>query len=157
QKQLPHRLVKACCADDGSALAAIGAGSEVWWLAPDLSVLWESKLPASALAVAIDPFGQYLAVGDDRGGLHIYDRHGRTVRQIDSPRALHHLAFVPTAAYLVASSDFGLVACLDMSGRWIWRDGLVMHVGSLAVSGTGDLFLACYTEGLQRYALSGSK
>jgi hypothetical protein len=158
QRQQPKGVIGACCADDGSALAAIGAGCEVSWLAPDLSLQWETKVPGTPLAVAIDSFGQYVAVADDRCGLHIYDCLGRTVRQIETPRALHHLVFVPTAAHIVVSSDFGLVACLDFAGRWIWRDGLVIHVGSLAVSGIGDqLILACYTEGLQRYALTGSK
>ena len=50
----------------------------------------------------------------------------------------------------------GLVACLDLKGNWTWRDGLVVHIGSLAVSGNGDtVLLACFTEGLRRYTVTG--
>ena len=65
---------------------------------------------------------------------------------------------MPAEPWLVGSSDYGLVACFDMKGRWSWRDGLVSHVGSLAVSGDGRLLvLACYSEGLQRYAHTGQR
>src|SRR5205085_10213778 len=41
-------------------------------------------------------------------------------------------------------------------GRQRWRDGLVAHVGSLAVSGAGEpIALACFSEGLCRYGLDG--
>src|SRR5262249_7646399 len=54
-------LAAACCADDGSAVGAAGAGGEIWWLAPDLTTRWERALAVPALAVATDPFGHYLA------------------------------------------------------------------------------------------------
>jgi hypothetical protein len=107
------------------------------------------------VAAALDPFGQYLAVADARGSLHILDRHGRLVCRAHSPRPLQHLAFGPTA--LVGSADYGLVTCLDLDGRWLWRDGLVVHVGSLAVSGDGQILLACFSEGVLRYDGRGTK
>jgi hypothetical protein len=64
---------------------------------------------------------------------------------------------VPAAPYLLGAADYGLVACFDLTGRCHWRDGLVAHIGSLAVSGEGELVvLACYTEGLQRYTAGGA-
>ena len=39
---------------------------------------------------------------------------------------------------LVASADYGLVGSFDVRGEWRWRDGLVAHVGGLAVNGDGD-------------------
>ena len=76
--------------------------------------------------------------------------------QVQTPRSLHYLAFVPAAAFLLGSADYGLVGCYDQAGRCVWRDGLVAHVGSLAVSGDGGLAaLACFTEGLQRYNVAG--
>src|SRR5690242_14691093 len=43
-----------------------------------------------------------------------------------------------------------------MKGKVVWRDGLVAHIGSLTVSGSGEsVILACFTEGLQRYSLAG--
>ena len=154
----PGPLAAACAADDGSAYAAAGSRGELWWLAPDLTTAWAEVLPRRPLVTALDPFGQYLAVADAEGGLHIFDCHGRRVMEIACPRPLHHLAFVPSAPNLVGAADYGLVACVDLSGRWVWREGLVAHVGSLAVSGDGGtIALACFTEGVLRYALSGKK
>ena len=56
------------------------------------------------------------------------------------------------------SADFGLTACYDSAGRCVWRDGLVAHAGSLAVSGDGSvLVLACFSEGLCYYAITIQK
>jgi hypothetical protein len=153
-----HAVTAGCAADDGSAFAATGGRGEVWWFAPDLAVRWERPLQQPAVSAALDPHGQYLAVGDARGGLRLFDRQGRTVCQAQAPRALHHLAFVPEAALLLACSDVGLVAGFDLAGRCLWRDGFLANVGSLAVSGSGDrVVLACFTEGLRFYGLTGQK
>ncbi|HEV3255556.1 MAG TPA: hypothetical protein VG013_01625 [Gemmataceae bacterium] len=155
QVNLPG-LAAACCAEDGSAYAAAGRRGEVWWLAPDLTTRWQRTVPQAAVAAALDPFGQYLAVADARGALHVFDAQARSVCLLQTARPLHHLAFVPAAPRLLGSSDFGLVACFDLAGRAVWRDGLVAHIGSLAVTGDGaEAVLACFSEGLQRYTLEG--
>jgi hypothetical protein len=146
---------------------AAGQHGEVWWLTPDLSPRWEQAFPNKVVAAALDPFGQYLALGDTRSQLYFVDRQGRRLSQIESPRPFHHLAFVPAAPYLLGCSDYALVACLELHGtpgmgapplRWIWRDGLVAHIGALAVSGDGEtILLPCFTDGLQRYSLAGKK
>jgi WD40 repeat protein len=158
QKHMPGAVIAACSADDGSAYAAVGARGEVFWLAPDLMPRWERNLPNAAVGVAIDPHGQYLAASDAKGNLHLFDRLGRPVSQVESPRPLHYLTFVPTGTALIGAGDYGLVACFDLAGKWLWRDGLVAHVGSLSVTGDGDrIALACFSEGLQRYDLSGKR
>jgi hypothetical protein len=156
QVRLHNSVGAATCADDGSAIAAVGSGGEVWWLAPDLSTRWERAVAGPGVTAALDPFGQYLAVADAKGGVTVFDRLGRNVCQVLSPRHFHYMTWVPGAPYLIGSSDFGLVACLDLAGRWVWRDGLVIHAGSLTVTGDGSvILLACFTEGLQRYNLAG--
>jgi hypothetical protein len=151
-------VTAACCADDGSACAAVGSRGEVWWLAPDLMARWERTVPQQAVSCALDPFGQLLAVADARGGLHLFDRRGQPVCQAQAPRPLIHLAFVPEEPFLVGGADFGLVACFNPAGRCVWRDGLVAHLGALAVSCDGrQIVVACYSDGLRRYNLAGEK
>jgi len=158
QWHAPARLAAACCADDGSAYAAVGGGGEVWWLAPDLMPRWERSVGHAAVAAALDPFGQYLAVSDARSHLRVFDVHGRALAHTQTPRPLHHLAFVPEAPVLLGSADLGLVAGFDLTGHCPWRDGLVATVGRLPVSGSGDrVVLACYSEGLRLYNLTGQK
>jgi WD40 repeat protein len=156
QIHAPGKLATAACADDGSAYVAAGARGEVWWLAPDLHSRWERSVSHPVIALALDPFGQYLAVADADSNLSVFDCQGKLSARVQSPRSLHHLEFVPTAPFLLTASDYGLAACFDLKGKLIWRDGLVAHIGSLAVSGSGEsVILACFTEGLQRYSLGG--
>jgi hypothetical protein len=156
QTRLPGCLTDACSADDGSAYAAVGDRGEVWWLAPDLTVRWERTVAQRVVAAALDPLGQYLAVSDAHGIISFFDRYGRVVSTGQSPRPLQHIAFVPSSTFLVGCADFGLVACFDLAGRCVWRDGLVADIGSLGLNGDGSIIvLACFTEGLQRYNLAG--
>jgi hypothetical protein len=149
-------LTAAALSDDGSALAVAGARGEVCRLAPDLTPRWQRALRHPAVAVAFDPFGHRLAVSDARGGLFLLDRDGHTLWEAQHPRPLHHLAFVPEAPFLLGAADFGLVVCMDMIGRAVWRDGLAVHCGALATSGDGErVVLACFSDGLRRYARAG--
>src|SRR5947207_3662794 len=156
QMHAPGKLAAAACADDGSAYVAVGARGEIWWLAPDLHSRWERSVPHPVTALALVPFGQYLAVADAGSNLSVFDCQGRPGVHFQSPRSLHHLAFVPTAPYILAGSDYGLAACFDLKGKLVWRDGLVAHIGSLTASGSGEsVIFACFTEGLQCYSLGG--
>jgi hypothetical protein len=150
-------LAAACISDDGSALAAVGAAGQLWWLAPDLTARWERAVPAGALAVTTDPFGQYVAVTDKKSGLTLFDRTGQMLTRLEVPRPIHHLAFVPSLPHLAASADLGWSGLLDLtSGEWLWSDRPVSHIGSLAVSGGGEvMFLACFSDGLRRYTHAG--
>ncbi len=150
----PAALAAAACADDGGSVAAAGGRGQVWLLAPDLTPRWERSVPQPPSAVAIDPFGDRIAVAAGGGVVHLFDREGRLLWQASTPRPLRHLAFVPEKPVLAGSADFGLVVCLDAGGACLWRDGLVAHVGSLAVSGDGSaIVLACFTDGLYLYAV----
>ena len=49
----PGDLAAVCCADDGSAYAAVGTRGDIWWLAPDLMPRWQAALAASGGLVII--------------------------------------------------------------------------------------------------------
>lgn len=150
-------LSAACISDDGTTFVAVGAAGQVWWLAPDLTVRRERSVGAPAVAAATDPFGQYLAVSDRKGGLHLLDRNGRTLGQFSTPRPVHHLAFVPMQPHLAAAADLGWAGLLDLTtGNWLWTDRPVSNIGSFAVAGNGDpLLLACFSIGMRRYNSGG--
>jgi hypothetical protein len=97
-------------------------------------------------------------VADAGATLHLMDARGRTQWKATTPRPLHHLAFVPEKPVLVGAADFGLVLCFGASGECLWRDGLVAHVGSLAIRGDGScVLLACFSDGLHRYNTAGAQ
>jgi len=156
QRPSPVPIATACSADDGSAYV-VGASQVplVSWLAPDLAPRWQRPLPQRVTALALDPLGQYVAVADAGCTLHLLDQRGHTLWKATTPRPLSHLAFVPEKAVLVGAADFGLVLCFGATGECLWRDGLVAHIGSLAVSGDGgSILLACFGDGLVRYNLA---
>jgi WD40 repeat protein len=165
QRPSPAPIAAACCAEDGSAYAIACGGTGVspaggtpmvCWLAPDLAPRWQRPLPQRATALALEPLGRCLAVANAGGTLHVMDARGRTLWQATTLRPLHYLAFVPEKPVLVGAADFGLVVCFGESGECLWRDGLVAHVGSLAVSGDGSsVLLACFSDGLCRYRTAG--
>jgi hypothetical protein len=156
QLHFPGTLTAACAADDGSSYVAGGNRGEICWLSPDLRQRWARSLANPVLAMALDSLGQYLAVSDPRGNLHVLDRNGGSVVFLQSPRPFHYLAFVPTLSFLLACSNYGLIACFDLKGRWIWRESPVAHIGSLACGEDGNpAVVACFTEGLQRYSSTG--
>jgi len=159
QRPSPVPVAAACCAEDGSACAVGGSqAAVVCWLAPDLAPRWQRSLPQRATAIALEPLGRYVAVADAGCTLHLLDARGRTVWQATTPRPLVYLAFVPEKAVLIGAADYGLVLCFGAAGECLWRDGLVAHVGSLAVSGDGEsLLLACFSDGLYRYSTAGPK
>jgi hypothetical protein len=145
-----------CAADDGSAFAIGGSPGAVCWLAPDLAPRWQQSLPQRVTAIALEPLGRYVAVADAGCTLHLLDERGRVVWRATPPRPLAHLAFVPEKPVVIGAADFGLVVCFGSSGECLWRDGLVAHVGSLAVRGDGDgVLLACFGDGLYRYGATG--
>jgi hypothetical protein len=150
-------LAGACVADDGSTIAAVGAAGELWLFARDLRPQREHTLPAPAVAIATDPFGRYVAASDRQGNLHLLDSAGRELGQVQSPRPIHHLAFIPTQPHLAAAADFGWAGLLDLnSKKWLWSDRPVSNIGALAVAGSGDpMLLACFSDGLRRYAPAG--
>lgn len=154
----PVPLAAAALSDDGRLVALAGGRGDVCLLTLDFVPVWRHALPRGPTAVAIDHLGRRLAVADEAGGLTVFDRDGVELWRASAPRPLKQLAFVPETPVLLGAAEFGLVCAFDAAGNVAWRDGLVAHVGSLATSGTGaSIVLACFTDGLCRYALAGSR
>lgn len=161
QVELRHRapgsLVAAAITDDGRTVAAAGKRGQVWLLTLDFVKLWERAVPRRPVAVALEAFGRRVAVAD-AGGVTVFDHDGREVWRAATARPLVHLAFVPELPVLLGAADYGLVCAFNDKGEVMWRDGLVAHVGSLAVTGDGSrVVLACFTDGVNCYAATSSK
>jgi len=161
ERQAQHhrksRILGAAISEDGSLIAVVDAENHVAILGPDLHSIWEKKLSQKLHTVALDSFGEHIAVSEVTGRIRLLDRNGQLVRDFQCPRPAHHLAFEPMTTQLIAAADFGLVACLDLlSGDWIWRETPVVHQGSIVATGSGDLVLvACFTDGLRIYDQKG--
>ncbi len=124
-------LVAAALSDDGRTVAAVGKRGQLWLLTADFVRVLERPLERCPMAVALSSFGERVAVADDAGGLHVYDRSGHIVWRETVARPLVHLAFTPEAGALVGAAEFGLVCAFDAGGQCLWRDGLVAHFGAM--------------------------
>jgi hypothetical protein len=153
----PAPILVADIADDGSAVVAGDERATLAMLGPDLQIRWERTVLGQPLAVAVESFGRLVALASTSNNLTVYDGRGRLLWRTETPRPLLHLAFVPEQALLVGSADFGLVMAFDPAGQSVWRDGLVAHVGSLAVTGSGRSALACFSAGLQWFEVDGRR
>jgi hypothetical protein len=154
RQRAPMTPVAVTMSDDGRLIGVVGRRGQVCLLTLDLVPIWERSLPRKPTALALDHLGRRLAVADEAGGVFVFDREGHEIWRASAARPLTRVAFVPEAPALIGAAEFGLVCAFDAAGICTWRDGLVAHVGSLAVSGTGDLILlACFNEGLCTYAL----
>lgn len=155
QVRFSAAVIQACSSDDGSAVAVIAADG-LYWLGPDLAVRRQQACNAP-LTLAVDPFGHYAVVADNRGKASVFNSLGEKVGQLSAPRAFHHLAFLATAPVIAGCADLGFVGCFNLQGQTLWRHGLVANAGGLASAGDGSIILvACFSEGLQRYNLEGS-
>jgi hypothetical protein len=154
RKPSPATVTAAAISDEGKHVAALGRRGQAWLLSAEFDVIWQRSLSARPVALAIDHLGSVVAVADEAGGLHVFDALGQEAWRASTPRPLLHLAYVPEGGALVGAADLGLVCAFDRRGQQLWREGLMANVGSLAVSGSGDLIvLACFSEGLRRCAL----
>src|SRR5262245_53484309 len=86
RQRAPADLLLAALSDDGSAVAAVGKRGQVWLLTAELVLLWERTLPHRPLALALDHLGRRLAVADEAGGLHVFDRAGKVRWQAAAAR-----------------------------------------------------------------------
>jgi hypothetical protein len=149
-------LTAASISDDGSVLAAVGERGEIWRLTPDLQPRGGIRIRQRATACALDPFGSYLAVADGGGELHVFNAAGKRVSGTRTPRPLRHLVFIPEQPLLLGAADFGFVGCFELTGRCVWRDAFVSHIGGMAVDSAGSrILMACFSDGLRCYGLDG--
>jgi hypothetical protein len=145
-------MTSACCAGDGKSFGLVG-GDKVWLLGEDLKVQWEKSIPG-AVSVALDSFGERVAVADGAGGLHLFDRTGRLLWSTTTARPLRFLMLIAEAARLIGCADFGLVVAFDAAGNCVWREPPLTHIGSLSAGANGDIVtLACYGDGVYSYDL----
>ncbi|MBX3436438.1 MAG: hypothetical protein KF861_03035 [Planctomycetaceae bacterium] len=143
--------------DDGQFVAALAAETQVHRFNRQLQTVWRLDLPERCLQVAIDPYGQYIAVSLADGGNLVFDAQKRRVAGFATIRPLKHLKFLTGRAALLAAAEHGLVCCHSLSGESQWEEKLWSNVGQLAATGDGELvYIAGFNHGIQAFDGSGA-
>jgi hypothetical protein len=136
--------------DDGQCCAALVGPACVTRYDRNLKTQWQLDLPSECLALAVDPYGQYIAVSLAEAGLVVYDAGKRRVSRFEPIRPLSFIRFVVTEPLLIAAADHGLLCCISLDGEKLWEEKIWSNVGSLAASGDGEsIYLATYSHGVQ--------
>ena len=156
QIHFPEPIGQCALAENAAGAIVIGAQGRLRWLAPDLTTRWERTLENPLTACAVDPFGQFLVLGNNQGDIYFLDAAGKTLAKNQSPRPLQLLRFVPELPLIVGCADFGLIAAFDSALTLSWRETLVTNIGDLSVNRNGSaILLACFSEGLYLFDSAG--
>ena len=144
--------------ETGTCGAAVMGEAELCRFDHQLQVRWTMHLPGTIHAVAVDPFGHYIAVALDTSETFVMGENKRRVCEFDSFRPLHFLRFVMTQRDLIGSADYGLLQRQQFDGEPVWDEKLWNTVGDLAITGDGRyVYLAGFSHGVQVYDGEGCR
>lgn len=140
-------LHSADISDDGTTIAALPEGEELWWLEPDLGERFRYRALPKARAVAIDATGWHAAVAASTAQNVIADCQGRRLAAFRTARPLALLEFSAEDSALVTCGEAGPLAAYDLDGERRWQNQLLGRYEGLALS-AGGVLLAAPSAGL---------
>ena len=159
QKRFSSPIRDAQLSEDGTAFVVVLEDSSLHWLKSDLQTRWHHSLGSKPLAIAVDCLGVFVALSDSKGTVTVFDAEGVRFREIQSPRAVHHLGFLPISGHLLAVADLGWLAAYDFEkSDWVWRGTLFFNVAYTSLAGSGDpILIGSFTESVAAFHADGSR
>jgi len=152
-----HPLTAVAWSDSGNGGAVSIGDSKLCRLTNRLEVAWSVELPDVILALAVDPFGEYVAAGLANGSNYVFDSHKQRVSTFETVRPLSFLRFLVTEATILGAAEYGHLCCHQLTGEQIWNEKLWSNVGDMAVSGDGEtILLAGFSHGIQLFDGEGA-
>jgi hypothetical protein len=143
--------------DTGQAVAAVVRDTRLCRLDRRLDLTWSLDLPDTVLAIAVDPFGDYIAASLADGKTHIIDARKETVGRFQTNKALCLIALLATEPVLVGAAEYGLLCSYRLDGTPRWSESLLSSVGDLAATGDGShLYLAGFSHGVLAFDGEGT-
>jgi len=144
--------------DNGAAGVALIGDSKLHWFSRQLEFRSQYELPDTALAVAVDPHGEYVAASLVSGTTLIFDGPRKPIHRFESQRPFVKLLFLSEIPGLIGVADYGLLSNRTFQGGIRWEEKLWASAGDIAASGNGDMVLvACFAHGITRYDSEGNQ
>lgn len=144
-------------ADDGSSGAIVTDGEQVSRLSPRLESLWSATLPGEVLSVALDPYGNHLAIGMATRKTFILNWRNKRVTEFETMRPLRFIRFAAGEPHLIGAASQGLLCRHHLSGEEVWNEQVFSNVGDLRITGNaGMILIAGFNHGVQVYDGDGS-
>ena len=142
--------------DDVGRVAVVTQGKQLSRLDERLAVTWSIELPEEITAVAVDPLGQYVAVGLESGKNVVYDREHRRVFQFETERPMRFLQFLASKAAIIGAAAYGMFCRFDFTGDNLWTFKTLYNIGQLTCTGDGTVIaLAAFVRGVKLLDGSG--
>lgn len=142
--------------DDGARGVGLFGENHLSWLNSSLEIRETLELPDAAIAVAMDPYGEYVAISTSDGSILIFDGPRQPLQRIDTLRPLTKLIFLTLKPELIGIADSGLICRFDLRGKQLWQINTFGSIGDCAADGKGEaLFVASYALGLQLFDADG--
>lgn len=144
--------------DSGSGGVALIGNSRLHWFSRQLEFRSQYELPETAVAVAVDSHGDYVAASLVTGSTLIFDGPRKPIHRFESLRPFVKLLFLAELPGLIGVADYGLLSSRTFQGGIRWEEKLWSNAGDVAVSGNGDMVLvACFAHGIVRYDDEGDQ
>ena len=138
--------------DKGDSGVAILGDSQVVRLNRAMEVEWSVHLPDTALDIAIDPYGDHMAVSLASRTTLLMNRRKKRLCSIETTHPLRHLKMLLLEPGLVGAAEHGQLCRHEISGERVWSERFMSTVGDLDTSASGDtILLAARNIGIQRY------
>ncbi|QDT67101.1 WD40 repeat domain-containing protein [Calycomorphotria hydatis] len=146
-------------ADVGGLTVVALRGNRVALLDQRMSVVSTVRMPDMVLDLALDPFGQHLAVAlanTEVRLLSVSDRKLKKSGQFRAARSLKHIAFHVEEPLLIGAAEYGLLCGFTHDGRAIWDVKLWANCGSMSLAGNGkSIALSGFNHGVQLFSGKG--
>jgi hypothetical protein len=157
-----HRLEEdirtVAVSDTGEHTFVFAPGPSLLILAQDGSQRARLAIPFEPTALAVDPFGDYIALASSDAQLVVMNRRGKTLGRTVAPQSYKHLAFVPASGQIVAAAEQGVVAGHNIKGNLLWKETMYSTIGGMAVDHAGQtVALAAFGYGITRFNADGKR
>lgn len=150
------RLV--ACSDTGQRTFVLGTGLNLKIFDRSGKTLHQIPVPFDPRALAVDPFGDYIAIASSDARLAILNRAGKVIGRAETPQPYRHLSFVPATGQWVAAAEQGVVAGHDDKGNLLWKETMYSTIGNMAMDEAGrTVALAAFGYGVVRFDANGRR
>lgn len=131
---------------DGSLVVA-SAGSMVYLLDQDGTVLWKTTVGSRVKGVGISPEGAYIGVGADK--LYLFERGGDLLWTEKTRFVYNDVAISSNGTYIAAGCDNGAVYLFDKNKKTLWDYDMGTDTHSIAISDNGRVIVVgCDNHGV---------
>ena len=133
-------------AQDGSTIVA-GAGSVVYLLDQQGTVLWKTTVGSRVNGVGVSPEGSYIGVAADK--LYLFDRDGNELWNEKTTFVYRDVALSSNGMYVAAACDNGAVFIFDRNKKQLWDYDMGTDGYAIAMSENGrKIALGCDNQGV---------